>query len=270
MNRATIKENARSTRERLGILPESSHPAVSGALDLCDEIQYGLIWSRGVLPLEDRLVAALAVCCQKSLHDPLERLGEAAVKNGLTPQAVVEVCLQTGIYSGFAATESALKRLSRILPRSAPGGGPNGKDPNELTGFSKLGARTRERLHGIRHTDGYADPSHPFASPLYAIASDYGYGLIWNRPGLALRQRLVCALSALSALPDAGSFRKFAQAAVSNGISLAEVVEIIMQTAPYAGFPSALDSLVALGEIYPEHDLSAAAQTAPILKDAAM
>ena len=255
MNRARIKENARLTRKRLGVVPEHAHPAVSGALDLCDEIQYGLIWSRGALPLEERLIAALAVCCQKSLHEQLKRLGEAALKNGLTPRAVVEVILQTGIYSGFAATESALKQVSRVLPRSGPGRGPNGEDPDELADFSELGARTCERLHGIRHKDGYADPEHPFANPLYAIVRDHCYGLIWNRPGLPFRQRLVCALAVLSAMPEASAFfRKFVQSAVNNGVTLAEVVEIVMQTAPYAGFPGALASLVSLAEMYPEHD----------------
>lgn len=43
-----------------------------------------------------------------------------------------------------------------------------------------------------------------------------------------------------------GQFVKFAQAALDNGFSREQVVEVVIQTAPYAGFPRALNALGAL------------------------
>jgi len=252
MSQSLLRKRAGSIRARLGVTEAAGRAADSGAMSLCDEIQYGLIWSRGALSLEDRLIVALTVCCQRSLHGQLETLAAAALDNGLTRRSVAEVCLQTGIYAGFALSESALERLGSDFALGEEEAAGGREDPMRI---SERGARMRERLHGKRHEDGYADPGHPFASPLYEIANDHCYGLIWNRPGLSLRQRLVCALAALSGTAAGrDTFLKFVQSALSNGVSLTEVVEIVMQTVPYAGFPGALAILAALGETYPDFD----------------
>ena len=43
---------------------------------------------------------------------------------------------------------------------------------------------------------------------------------------------------------------KFGQAGLNAGLSREQVKEAIMQTAPYTGFPRALNALVALGEAW--------------------
>ena len=241
---------------RLGVPNGDRHTSVAEALNLSDEIQYGLIWSRDVLSLQDRLVVALTVCCQRSLHGKLRELTEAGTNNGLSLESVVEICLQTGIYAGFAVTESALAELCQDLASVSEPSAANAPDVETTSQSAKVGVETRQRLHGTRHSEGYADPVHPFASPLYEIASSHCYGLIWNRPGLNLRQRLICALAALACLPGAtATFEKFVRSAVDNDMSLEEVVEIVMQTVPYAGFPGALNNLVTIGEMYPDRDL---------------
>lgn len=262
MNRTKIQANADATRIQLGVPACESRSPIADAMELCDEIQYGLIWSRDVLSIKDRLIVAITVCCQRSMHQKLQQLCDAGAAHDLPLSSVVEICLQTGIYAGFAATESALAHLNAELPAIPSTVAADQNDGLTLAEFAKLGAETRERLHGERQTDGYADPTHPFASDLYEIASNHCYGLIWNRPGLTLRERLICALAALNCQPGAnGSFRKFVQSAVGNEVALGEVVETVMQTVPYAGFPTALANLVAIGEMYPDSELEKAIES---------
>jgi alkylhydroperoxidase/carboxymuconolactone decarboxylase family protein YurZ len=47
-----------------------------------------------------------------------------------------------------------------------------------------------------------------------------------------------------------GTFRKFAASAANVGLEVPEIIEAVMQTAPYAGFPRALQMLTILGEVY--------------------
>ena len=44
--------------------------------------------------------------------------------------------------------------------------------------------------------------------------------------------------------------KKFGQSAMNAGATRAEIVETIIQTAPYAGFPPALNALAAIDEVF--------------------
>jgi 4-carboxymuconolactone decarboxylase len=48
-------------------------------------------------------------------------------------------------------------------------------------------------------------------------------------------------------LPDQA--RRFGQAALNLGVARTEVIEAIIQTAPYSGFPPALNALNALSDV---------------------
>ena len=72
---------------------------------------------------------------------------------------------------------------------------------------------------------------------------------MWNRPGLDRRERMIVAVAAFTALDYHTQFGKFVQSAINIGMTKAEAVEIIMQTAPYSGFPRALNALVIADEV---------------------
>jgi 4-carboxymuconolactone decarboxylase len=81
---------------------------------------------------------------------------------------------------------------------------------------------------------------------LYPLAIRYGYGEIWSRPGLAPRQRALVAVAAFTALRLPEQVAKFGQSALNLGLTKTEVIEAIIQTAPYTGFPPALNALAAI------------------------
>ncbi|PJN04632.1 carboxymuconolactone decarboxylase [Streptomyces sp. CB01201] len=79
----------------------------------------------------------------------------------------------------------------------------------------------------------------------------FGYGDVMSRPGLTLRQREIATVAALAAMGNAAPQLRFhIDGALNVGVSAAEVVEILIHTAVYAGFPAALNGIGAAREVF--------------------
>ncbi len=79
---------------------------------------------------------------------------------------------------------------------------------------------------------------------------EFPFGDIYSRPGLDLRTRELAVVAALTAMGNAAPQLKVHIAAALNvGCSEQEVIEVIMQMAVYAGFPSALNGLFVAKEV---------------------
>lgn len=76
------------------------------------------------------------------------------------------------------------------------------------------------------------------------MAIEFPLGDLYARDGLDLRSREMVAISSLATLGNAGpQLRIHIRAATRVGVTKAEIIEILMQTAVYAGFPAALNAL---------------------------
>ena len=85
---------------------------------------------------------------------------------------------------------------------------------------------------------------------------EFPFGDLCSRPELELKTREIVAVAALAALGYATPQLKFhIGAALNAGCSRQEVVEILMQTVVYAGFPAALNGLYAAKEVFRERDV---------------
>ena len=104
--RESLRQQGEAMRQRL-FGDDDGAPAFMRTLNT--EASYGAIWSRPGLALEDRMICALAALAAVQRLPKLRRHVGAALKLGLTPQAIVEVLIQIGIYAGFAASEEAVE-----------------------------------------------------------------------------------------------------------------------------------------------------------------
>jgi 4-carboxymuconolactone decarboxylase len=87
---------------------------------------------------------------------------------------------------------------------------------------------------------GVAEVAPDFAR----MVIEFAFGDIYARAGLDLRSRELVAIAALAANGRAGpQLRTHVESAASSGISRAQVIEVLMQVALYAGFPAALNAL---------------------------
>jgi len=84
---------------------------------------------------------------------------------------------------------------------------------------------------------------------------EFGFGDIYSRPGLDLRQREIATIAALTALGTATPQLKVHIAAgLHVGLSRTEIIETILQMSLYAGFPAALNGVAAARDVFAEQD----------------
>ena len=217
--------------------------------DLIIETTYGAIWGRPGLALIDRMVCTLAALCAVQQLPQLRRNIDAALNIGLPREAPFTIFAQIGIYTGFAATEAAIEVADAVYrDRGIALPAPMAVELS-LDELDQRGRILMAKLHGDRGAKGYAAPENPLASRLYPMTIPYGYGEIWHRPGLELRQRAMVSLAGFTALQLQDQLKKFGQSARNIGLTVDEVCEVIIQTSPYSGYAPALNALQWLNEV---------------------
>jgi len=246
--RASLREQGEALRQRL-FGDDDGAPAFMRTLN--SEASYGAIWSRPGLALKDRMICALAALAAVQRLPKLRRHVGAALGLGLTPRAILEVLIQIGIYAGFAASEEAVEVAAAEFAARQDAMPEEDERTDSLEALTARGRKLMEQLHGDRAGQGYAAPGNPVTGALYPLAIQYGYGEIWFRPGLDLRQRALVAVAAFTAL-KLGQVQKFGESALNLGLSRTEVIEAIIQTAPLSGFAPALNALGLLSEALAE------------------
>ena len=248
MTREDLRRRGAELRSRLH--PQSVAPsAVPGYGDWMDEVAYGGIWARPGLAMTDRMICTLATLSVLQRLDALGGMVGAALSLDMRPRAILEVFMQVGLYAGFPTTEASAARAREVF---AARGLTVPDEPARDDSNEALDARGREvmaMLHGERGNQGYAAPGNPITGTLYPSAVRYGYGELWSRPGLTHRERMLCAIAAFTAMGLEGQLRKFSQSALNVGLTRENIVEAVIQTAPYGGFPRALNGLAILSEV---------------------
>jgi alkylhydroperoxidase/carboxymuconolactone decarboxylase family protein YurZ len=247
MTREDLRQQGHATAAALfGASPDLPR----GFGHLLTEAVHGGVWNRPGLAQPDRMLCTLAALSVFPRLRQLRRYLDAALGVGLSPEALREIVVQAGLYAGFSAAEESLVLLAEVL---AARGVPFPPDPPEdasLPALAERGAALMHTLHGDRARQGYAAPDNPVTGALYPTAIQYGYGEIWSRPGLAHRQRALVAVAGFTALRLPEQAAKFGQSALNVGLTRTEVVEAVIQTAPYSGFPPALNVLAALSATF--------------------
>jgi 4-carboxymuconolactone decarboxylase len=78
---------------------------------------------------------------------------------------------------------------------------------------------------------------------------EFAFGDIYSREGLSLREREIATVAMLTVLGREPQLRVHIGAALNVGLSPEEIEETIIQTVPYAGFPTAINAINILKEI---------------------
>ena len=112
------------------------------------------------------------------------------------------------------------------------------------------GRELREQLFGVQGQEGYASALVDLAPDLRVLTYQYAFGEIFFRPGLDLKSRVVCTTAALTALRADGQLRNLLRAGLRVGFSKEEMVEVLIQTGGYAGYPAALNAISIAAEAW--------------------
>jgi 4-carboxymuconolactone decarboxylase len=104
---------------------------------------------------------------------------------------------------------------------------------------SDEGKRARREVLGDDHVDRAEARTTPFTADFPVLITRYAWGEIWSRPGLDRRTRSAVTLTALVALGHWDELALHVRAARRNGLTEAEIAEVLLQTAVYCGVPAA-------------------------------
>jgi 4-carboxymuconolactone decarboxylase len=101
------------------------------------------------------------------------------------------------------------------------------------------GMRVRREVLGDAHVDRAVARTTEFTAPFQEFITRYAWGSVWTREGLDRRTRSAVTLSVLTALGRENEIEMHVRGALRNGLSPAEIGEILLHTAVYAGVPAA-------------------------------
>lgn len=101
------------------------------------------------------------------------------------------------------------------------------------------GMATRREVLGASHVDAAVAATTEFSAPFQEYITGAAWADVWSRPGLDRRTRSCITLALLAALHCDAELPMHVRAAVRNGLTAAEISEILLHTAVYAGVPAA-------------------------------
>ena len=97
----------------------------------------------------------------------------------------------------------------------------------------------RREVLGDDHVDRAGAATTEFTRDFQELITQYAWGTIWTRPGLDRRSRSLITLTALVAGGHHEELALHLRAARTNGLSVDEIKELLLQTAVYCGVPAA-------------------------------
>ncbi len=120
------------------------------------------------------------------------------------------------------------------------------------------GMAVRREVLGDVHVDRAAAGATELTEDFQRYVTEHAWGAVWTRPGLDRRSRSMVTLTALVALGHEEELAMHVRAARTNGLTVAEIREVILHSAVYCGAPAANTAfkvaqqvLVDLGDLAP-------------------
>lgn len=101
------------------------------------------------------------------------------------------------------------------------------------------GMQVRRQVLGDEHVDRAIAGTTEVTADFQDFITRYAWGEIWTRPGLARRDRSIAVLTALVAGRHFEELEFHLRAALRNGLSREEIIEVLLQSAVYIGVPAA-------------------------------
>lgn len=103
------------------------------------------------------------------------------------------------------------------------------------------GMKIRRRWMGKAYVERAFRDADEFTIDLQHYVTEHGWGASWGRGGLPLKTRSIMSLSMILALNRPHELEIHLRAALRNGITRAELKELLLHAAVYCGAPAALD-----------------------------
>ena len=101
------------------------------------------------------------------------------------------------------------------------------------------GMAVRREVLGDEHVDRAMVAATDLTADFQRLITRYAWGEVWTRPGLDRRTRSCITVAMLVALNRPEELELHLRAAMTNGVTRAEIKEVLLQAAIYCGVPAA-------------------------------
>jgi 4-carboxymuconolactone decarboxylase len=122
---------------------------------------------------------------------------------------------------------------------------------DDVTLFEK-GLEMRRAVLGAEYVDRSIANVDEFNKPFQKLVTEWCWGEVWTRPGLDKKTRSMLNLAMLTALNRPNEVRLHVRGAINNGVTKAEIQEVLLQTCICCGVPAALESFRIASEVIKE------------------
>jgi 4-carboxymuconolactone decarboxylase len=114
------------------------------------------------------------------------------------------------------------------------------------------GQRVRREVLGDEHVDRSLAKATDETRDFQDFITRYAWGDVWSRPGLDRRMRSTITMTSLVALGRFDELALHIRGAQRNGLSNAEIAEVLLQCAVYLGVPAANSAFHVLQRVLEE------------------
>lgn len=121
-------------------------------------------------------------------------------------------------------------------------------DPPGTTPYER-GMRVRRAVLGDAHVDRSTARATALTLPFQDFITRYAWGDVWSRPGLDRRSRSMLTLALLTALGQEHELAMHVRAAVTNGLTVGDIGEVLLHAAVYAGAPASNSALAVAQQV---------------------
>jgi alkylhydroperoxidase/carboxymuconolactone decarboxylase family protein YurZ len=116
--------------------------------------------------------------------------------------------------------------------------------------LAAAGKAVQEQLWGpMTGGGGGGFPAARLAPEFFGLVQQFAFGMFWAREQLGVKERSLVTVAQLAALGKTDELKAHLRGARNVGWSREELVEVLMQTAVYAGVPAAVQALGAAAEV---------------------
>jgi 4-carboxymuconolactone decarboxylase len=119
------------------------------------------------------------------------------------------------------------------------------------------GMQMRRQVLGADHVERSMANVSEFSRPIQEFVTEYCWGVVWSDEGLAPKTRSMLNLAMLTALNRSHELGVHVRGALNNGVTEAEIQQVLLQTAVYVGVPAALESFRVAERVIKEYHANA-------------
>jgi 4-carboxymuconolactone decarboxylase len=202
----------------------------------------GGLWKRPELSLRDRSVVTVAALIARIQTIEMSFHFSLALDNGLKPAELSEIVTHLAFYSGWANAMSAIVVAKDIFRARGIGTGDLPPAKENLLPLNE--EAESQRVTQVSNSFARISPG------LVQNTTDLLFRELWLRPALAPRDRSLVTVSALIASGQVAQITYHLNRAMDNGLTQAQVSEVITHIAFYAGWPNVFSALPVVKEVF--------------------